>query len=139
MITCIRQVVEPKLVSSTVKVHPLATLAAVYFSLVGRNIWILFYVLGLCTLYGAFRDTGALPSLVETDGEMLLIPKKGCLPLSRQPFVISLASSVSTVCQKFFTGSQAYTDAQQMHGLLQLLLGRERGGHTDVAVIGSAP
>ena len=69
VITCIRQVVEPKLVSSTVKVHPLATLAAVYFSLVGRNIWILFYVLGLCTLYGAFRDTGALPSLVETDGE----------------------------------------------------------------------
>lgn len=69
VITCIRQVVEPKLVSSTVKVHPLATLAAVYFSLVGRNIWILFYVLGLCTLYGAFRDTGALPSLVETDRE----------------------------------------------------------------------
>lgn len=65
-ITCIRQVMEPKLVASTVKIHPLATLAAVYFSLVGKNIWILFYVLGLCSLYAAFRETGALPSLVET-------------------------------------------------------------------------
>ncbi len=65
VITCIRQVVEPKLVSSTVKIHPLATLAAVYFSLVGRSIWILFYVLGLCTLYAAFLETGALPPLVE--------------------------------------------------------------------------
>lgn len=65
VITAIRQVVEPKLVASSVKIHPLATLAAVYFSLVGGNLWILFYVLGLCTLYAAFRETGALPSLAE--------------------------------------------------------------------------
>lgn len=65
IITCIRQVIEPKLVASTVKIHPLATLAAIYFSLVGRSIWILFYVLGLCTLYAAFLETGALPPLVE--------------------------------------------------------------------------
>ena len=64
-ITCIRQVMEPKLVASTVKIHPLATLAGVYFSLVGKNIWVLFYVLGLCSLYAAFRETGALPPLVE--------------------------------------------------------------------------
>lgn len=69
VITCIRQVVEPKLVASTVKIHPLATLAAVYFSLVGKSIWILFYVLGLCTLYAAFLETGALPPLVEQTGK----------------------------------------------------------------------
>lgn len=65
IITCIRQVVEPKLVASTVKIHPLATLAAVYFSLAGKSIWILLYVLGLCSLYAAFLETGALPPLVE--------------------------------------------------------------------------
>ena len=69
VITCIRQVVEPKLVASTVKIHPLATLAAVYFSLVGKSIWILFYVLGLCTLYAAFLETGALPPLVERNSK----------------------------------------------------------------------
>lgn len=65
VITFIRQVVEPKLVASSVKIHPLATLAAVYFSLVAQSFWVLFYVLGLCALYGAFRETGALPALVE--------------------------------------------------------------------------
>ncbi|MGI6255164.1 MAG: AI-2E family transporter [Acutalibacter sp.] len=63
VISSLRQVIEPKLVASTVKIHPLASLAAVYFSLAGQNLWILFYVLGLCTLYSAFRETGALPSL----------------------------------------------------------------------------
>ena len=47
------------------KIHPLATLAAVYFSLVAQSFWVLFYVLGLCALYGAFRETGALPALGE--------------------------------------------------------------------------
>ena len=65
VITFIRQVVEPKLVASSVKIHPLATLAAVYFSLVAQSFWVLFYVLGLCALYGAFRETGALPALGE--------------------------------------------------------------------------
>lgn len=63
VISSLRQMIEPKLVASTVKIHPLASLAAVYFSLVAQNLWILFYVLGLCTLYSAFRETGALPSL----------------------------------------------------------------------------
>lgn len=65
VITCIRQIVEPKLVSSTIRLHPLVPLAAIYFSLVGKSIWILFYVLGLCTIYTAFRETGAFPPLVE--------------------------------------------------------------------------
>lgn len=53
VITCIRQGVEPRLISSTMKLHPLVPLAAVYFSLVGKSLWILFYVLGLFALYGA--------------------------------------------------------------------------------------
>lgn len=62
IITCIRQIVEPKLISGTAKIHPLAMLAAIYFSLVGKSIWILFYVMGYFTLYAAFRETGALPA-----------------------------------------------------------------------------
>lgn len=67
IITCIRQVVEPKLISSTVKVHPLGMMAAVYFSLVAGNMWVLLYIAGLLTLYSTFRQTGALPSLIKTD------------------------------------------------------------------------
>ncbi len=67
VISLIRQIVEPRLVSSTVKVHPLSMLAAIYFSLVGKNLWILLYVVGFFTLHSAFRETGALPFLMKTD------------------------------------------------------------------------
>lgn len=64
VVTCIRQVVEPRLVSSTTKVHPLAMMAAIYFSLVAGSIWVLFYVMGFFMLYSAFQFTGALPEFV---------------------------------------------------------------------------
>ena len=66
-ITCIRQIIEPKLVSSTAKVHPLGMLCAIYFSLVSGSIWVLFYVMGLLILYSAFKETGALPSLTHNN------------------------------------------------------------------------
>ncbi len=59
VITCIRQVTEPKLVASTAKVHPLAMLAAVYFSLVSGSFWTLLYIMGLCMLYAFLREAGA--------------------------------------------------------------------------------
>lgn len=61
----IRQILEPRLISATVKIHPLAMLAAIYFSLVGKSIWILFYMMGFFALHSAFRETRALPSLLE--------------------------------------------------------------------------
>ena len=64
VITLVRQVAEPRLVAATVKVHPLTMLAGVYFSLVAGSLWVLLYVLGLCQLYAAFRENGALPSLL---------------------------------------------------------------------------
>jgi len=69
VITCIRQVTEPKLVASTAKVHPLAMLAAVYFSLVSGSFWMLFYVMGLCMLYAFLREAGALPPLLPKDAD----------------------------------------------------------------------
>lgn len=69
LITGIRQIIEPKLIASTAKIHPLVMLAAVYFSLVSGSFWVFFYILGLFTLYGAFQRTGALPALVFNEKE----------------------------------------------------------------------
>ena len=69
VMSLIRQIVEPRLVSSTTKVHPLAMLAGVYFSLAAGSIWVLLYTLGLCMLYSIFQGTGALPSLQRTSNE----------------------------------------------------------------------
>lgn len=65
IVSLIRQILEPKLISSTIKIHPLAMLAAVYFSLVGKSFWIFLYILGFFTLYSVFRETGALPKFSE--------------------------------------------------------------------------
>lgn len=69
IISLIRQIMEPKLISSTIKIHPLAMLAAIYFSLAGKNLWILFYIMGLFMLYSIFRETGALPTVIENAKE----------------------------------------------------------------------
>lgn len=76
VVSLIRQIIEPKLVSSTVKIHPLAMLAAIYFSLVGKSIWILFYVMGFFALHSAFRETGALPSLTAQGEKTNAAPEK---------------------------------------------------------------
>lgn len=67
IISLIRQIAEPKLISATMKIHPLSMLAAVYFSLVGKSVWILFYVMFFFMLYSVFRSTGALPSLTDLE------------------------------------------------------------------------
>lgn len=64
VMTCIRQVIEPRLVSSSTKIHPLVMVAALYFSLVAGSLWVLVYVVGFFMLYSVFRDTGLLPPLV---------------------------------------------------------------------------
>lgn len=65
LITIIRQVLEPKIVSSSINIHPLSMLAAIYFSLVAGNIWILIYFSGLFIIYAVLTNTGALPPLFE--------------------------------------------------------------------------
>ena len=59
IVSVIRQILEPKLISSTIKVHPLAMLAAIYFSLVGKSIWLFLYFLGLFMLYSILQQNGA--------------------------------------------------------------------------------
>lgn len=67
VMSLIRQISEPKLVSNSVKIHPLAMLAAIYFSLVRKSIWLLFYVMFFFTLYSSLKGLGVLPPFFETD------------------------------------------------------------------------
>ena len=57
----IRQIAEPKLVSDSVKVRPLAVMAAIYFSIAAMNIWVLFYVVVMLLLFKVLRQSGVLP------------------------------------------------------------------------------
>lgn len=47
----LRQIMEPKIVSDSVKIHPLAVMTGIYLSIAAMNLWILFYVLVLILLY----------------------------------------------------------------------------------------
>lgn len=54
----IRQIIEPKIVSKSVKIHPLIVLSAIYFSIVSMNIWVLFYVVSLFMVYRVLDTAG---------------------------------------------------------------------------------
>ena len=55
----LRQVMEPHIVSRSIKLHPLIALCAIYFSVVTMNLWVLFYVLSLSMLYRVLNISGA--------------------------------------------------------------------------------
>lgn len=54
----IRQILEPRIVSSNVKIHPLVILAAIYFSIVSMNIWVLFYAVSILMIYRILDAAG---------------------------------------------------------------------------------
>ncbi len=51
IVIIIRQIIEPKLLSDSIKIHPLVILSALYFSIVSSNIWVLFYVVTIAISY----------------------------------------------------------------------------------------
>ena len=63
LITAIRQVVEPKLVSSSINIHPLTMLAAIYFALIANNFWLLIYIASIALLYEVLAKVELLPRL----------------------------------------------------------------------------
>jgi sporulation integral membrane protein YtvI len=63
IITAVRQIIEPKIVSSSINIHPLSMLAAIYFALVSKNFWILIYIPLLMILYQMLTKSGKLPTL----------------------------------------------------------------------------
>ncbi|MBQ3284937.1 MAG: AI-2E family transporter [Ruminococcus sp.] len=54
----LRQILEPRIVSDSVKVHPLVVLAAIYFSIVSMNIWVLFYVISVFMVFRVLNSAG---------------------------------------------------------------------------------
>lgn len=64
IITITREIVEPKLISDSMQIHPLAMISGVYFSLAAQNFWIMFYTIGLFTFYTVLKESGALPPLL---------------------------------------------------------------------------
>lgn len=65
LITAIRQIIEPKIISSSINVHPLTMLAALYFALVANNFWILFYFCFLVLIYQLLVYLGVLQKASE--------------------------------------------------------------------------
>ncbi|ADL54029.1 sporulation integral membrane protein YtvI [Clostridium cellulovorans] len=53
----IRQVLEPKLLSSTLKIHPVASLAAIFIGLKAYGFLGMFYCIMLLVFYNIFRET----------------------------------------------------------------------------------
>ncbi len=56
----IRQIIEPKILSDNIKIHPLIVLSALYFSIVSSNIWILFYIIFLFVAYKIMVESEVL-------------------------------------------------------------------------------
>ena len=56
----LRQISEPKLVSSSVKLHPLIALAAIYFSIAAMSVWVFFYVILLFLLFRVLKISEVL-------------------------------------------------------------------------------
>lgn len=64
LITAIRQIIEPKIVSSSINIHPLTMLAALYFALMADNFWVLIYFSALIITYKILTQAGTLPHLL---------------------------------------------------------------------------
>ena len=68
----IRQIIEPRIVSDSVKIHPLAVLTAIYFSIVSMNIWVLFYVIGLLICYRVLNCAGVFKKVDISEKESII-------------------------------------------------------------------
>lgn len=56
----IRQIIEPKIISDTIKIHPLIFLIGLYFSIVSSNVWVLFYLLFITVSYNILIKSDVL-------------------------------------------------------------------------------
>lgn len=60
VVVILRQVIEPKILSDSIKIHPLVVLSALYFSIASSNIWVLFYIILFVIVYKILVDSGVL-------------------------------------------------------------------------------
>lgn len=61
----LRQILEPHIVSGSVKVHPLVILTAIYFSIVSMNIWVLFYVVSIFMVFRVLNIAGVFEKTIQ--------------------------------------------------------------------------
>lgn len=62
-----RQILEPRIVSEGVKVHPLVVLSAIYFSVASMNIWVLFYVVSIFMVFRVLNAAGVFEKTVSVE------------------------------------------------------------------------
>ncbi len=60
IVVIIRQIIEPKLLSDNIKIHPIIIFTAVYFSVVSSNFWILVYIILLFISYKILLESGVI-------------------------------------------------------------------------------
>lgn len=63
IVVIIRQIVEPKILSDNIKIHPILIFSAIYFSVVSSNFWILIYVILLFISYKILLESGVIVPL----------------------------------------------------------------------------
>jgi len=66
IVIVIRQIIEPKLLSDSIKIHPLVILSALYFSIVSSNIWVLFYLVLIALSYKILIESKILSPIFLT-------------------------------------------------------------------------
>ena len=81
LISAVRQVIEPKIVSASINIHPLCMLSALYFALIAGKISILIYMTVLFVLYQVLSKSEILPRLFESEPPA----KKPIPPVPQQP------------------------------------------------------
>lgn len=66
IVVIIRQITEPKIVSDSIKIHPLVILSALYFSIVCSSIWVLFYVIIFALVYKILIESDVIKAFFIT-------------------------------------------------------------------------
>lgn len=61
----VRQIVEPKIVSDSIKIHPLIIFTGLYFSIVSSCIWVLFYVTLITIAYKILVESEVLKPIFD--------------------------------------------------------------------------
>lgn len=70
IVVILRQILEPKIVSDTVKIHPLVIFSALYFSIASSNVWVLFYVILIVLVYNILLKSGVLKPFFDSSCEV---------------------------------------------------------------------
>ncbi len=72
IVIIIRQIIEPKILSDNIKIHPLVILSALYFSIVSSNIWVLFYITILVVIYKILVETDVLEPVFDINNNSVV-------------------------------------------------------------------